>query len=225
MTITAENTKGMKMSDNLSKTAATVRVWDPVVRVFHWGLVATFGTAWLTAEEIQPVHEIAGYAVAGLVGVRLIWGVIGSRNARFANFVKGPKETLAYLGTVKRGTERRYLGHNPAGAAMIVALLLTLSATALTGWMMAEPDLVAMMPPLPQIAAPAWADEDEGEYRTGRETDGPIKEVHEVLANLLFLLAALHVGGVVLASVRHRENLARAMVTGEKRAPEPGDIA
>ena len=98
--------------------SSKVRVWDPLVRVFHWGLVAAFATAWLTADELQPVHEFAGYTVAGLVAFRLVWGLVGSRYARFAQFLKGPGETLAYLGDMTRGRERRYLGHNPAGAAM-----------------------------------------------------------------------------------------------------------
>ncbi len=210
-----------------------VRVWDPLVRVFHWALVAAFATAWLTAEEVQPVHEFAGYTVAGLVAFRLVWGLVGGRYARFARFVKGPRETLAYLGDMVRGKERRYLGHNPAGAAMIVALLVTLAGTAFTGWLMAEPDPGATRPDMSQIAAPAGTspartDDDAGEYgEEGErgEADGTLKEIHEVLANLMLLLVALHVGGVVLASVRHHENLARAMVTGEKRAPGPGDVA
>jgi cytochrome b len=203
---------------------ATVRVWDPLVRVFHWGLVAAFATAWLTADEIQPVHEVAGYTVAGLVAFRLIWGLVGSRYARFDGFVKGPGETLAYLGHMVRGTERRYLGHNPAGAAMILALLVTLSGTAFTGWLMEEPDRVAMLPTVPAVVSAAWADDEGEEYGEGGEVEGPLKEVHETLAYLMLLLAALHVGGVVLASFRHHENLARAMVTGDKRAPGPGDI-
>jgi cytochrome b len=204
-----------------------VRVWDPVVRVFHWGLVAAFATAWLTADELQPVHEIAGYTVAGLLAFRIIWGLVGSRYARFAQFLKGPGETLAYLGDMTRGRERRYLGHNPAGAAMIVALLVTLSGTAFTGWLMEDEARVAMLPAMPSIVAPALADDDgdEREYGARGDVEGPLKEVHETLANLMLLLAALHVGGVVLASFRHHENLARAMVTGDKRGPGPGDIA
>ncbi|MCT8328288.1 cytochrome b/b6 domain-containing protein [Albidovulum sediminis] len=204
--------------------AGTVRVWDPLVRVFHWSLVAAFAIAWLSADEAQPIHEVAGYAVAGLVAFRLVWGFVGSRHARFADFVKGPRATLAYLGTLLRGSERRYLGHNPAGAAMVVALLLTLSGTAFTGWLMAEPSRVAMLPGLPQIVTPAWADDDE-EDGGESEVEDLLEEVHETLANLMLLLVALHVGGVVLASLRHRENLARAMVTGDKRAPGPGDVA
>jgi cytochrome b len=222
------NAKNKKVTDQVSvqtKDSATLRVWDPAVRVFHWGLVAAFATAWLTADEVQTVHEFAGYTIAGLVTFRLIWGFAGSRYARFAQFVKGPGATLAYLGSMLRGGERRYLGHNPAGAAMIVALLLTLSGTAFTGWLMAEPDRVAMLPALPQIVAPAWADDDGDEYGEGGKVEDALEEIHETLANLMLVLAALHVGGVVLASVRHRENLARAMITGEKRAAEPCDIA
>lgn len=206
---------------------ATVRVWDPLVRVFHWGLVAAFAVAWLSAEELQTVHEVAGYTVAGLVAFRLIWGLTGSRYARFTQFVKGPRDVLAYLRDMVRGSERRHLGHNPAGAAMIVALLVTLSGTAFTGWLMEEPERVAMLPDLPAIVAPAFADEEGGYASYGEHgaVDGTLKEVHETLANLMLLLAALHVGGVVLASFRHEENLARAMVTGQKRTPGEHDIA
>ena len=203
-----------------------VRIWDPLIRIFHWGLVAAFAIAWLTAGELQPVHEIAGYTVAGLVVFRLVWGLVGSRYARFAQFLRGPAPTLAYLVDLARGRERRYVGHNPAGAAMIMALLITLSGTAFTGWLMEEPGRMAMLPDLPPIVAPAHADDegDEAGYGEAR-VEGPLKEVHEALANLMLLLVVLHVGGVVLASFRHRENLARAMLTGDKRAPGPGDIA
>lgn len=208
------------------REAPTVRVWDPLIRIFHWGLVAAFAVAWISAEEIQPVHEVAGYIVAGLVAFRVIWGLVGSRYARFAQFIKGPGATLAYIGDMVKGKERRYLGHNPAGAAMIVALLAALTGTALTGWLMEEPERMAMLPAMPQIVAPAFADED-GEYEGygEREGESPLGEVHEVFANLMLLLVALHVAGVVLASFRHEENLARAMVTGDKRAPGPDDVA
>ncbi len=217
------NTQGTP--EKASGPLGTVRIWDPLVRVFHWSLVVAFAVAWLTAEELDTVHEIAGYAVAALVAARLVWGLVGSRHARFAGFLKGPRATLAYFGDMTRRRERRYLGHNPAGAAMIVALLVMLSGTAFTGWLLEDSDRVAMLPDLPQIAAPAWADDGADEYGARGEDDELLKEVHETLANLTLLLVALHVGGVVLASFRHSENLARAMVTGNKRAPGPGDIS
>jgi cytochrome b len=125
---TTNDAPGMKAGP-----AGKVRVWDPLIRVFHWGLVAAFATVWLTADELQYVHEFAGYTVAGLVAFRLVWGLVGSRYARFARFLKGPGETLAYLGDMTRGRERRYLGHNPAGAAMVMALLVKLSGTVTSG--------------------------------------------------------------------------------------------
>ncbi len=105
------------------------------------------------------------------------------------------------------GQERRYLDHNPAGAAMIVAMLVALSGTAFTGWLLEEPGRVAMLPEMPQIVAPAQADEDGGEYGERGKDEGALKDIHGALANLMLLLAGLHVGGVVLASVRHHENL------------------
>jgi cytochrome b len=203
-----------------------VRVWDPLIRIFHWSLVVFFAIAWLTADELQPVHEIAGYAVAGLIAFRLAWGVIGSRYARFAQFMRGPAATFSYLGDMARGREHRYLGHNPAGAAMIVALLVTLSGTAFTGWLMEEPGRAVALSDLPQIVASAFADEES--YEAGyseRQPEGSLKEIHETLANVLLVLVALHIGGVVLASFRHHENLARAMVTGTKRSAGPEDIS
>ncbi len=200
-----------------------VRVWDPLVRVFHWGLVAAFAVVWLSAEELDTLHVNAGYVVAALVAFRVVWGLIGSHYARFAQFVKGPSATLAYAGEIVRGKERRYLGHNPTAAAMVVALLVTLSGTAYTGWLMDEPSRAAMLPAPPQIVAPAFAD-DDGE-RGGEGGEEAVEELHELFANLMLLLVALHVAGVVLASFRHHENLARAMVTGDKRAAGPGDIA
>ena len=222
--------KGTAMTDHTTSHAAMngavgtgkVRVWDLLVRIFHWSLVASFAVAWLSAEELSTIHEIAGYTVAGLVAFRLVWGLVGSRYARFTQFVKGPGATIAYLRDMLRGKERRYLGHNPAGAAMVIALLIALSATAFTGWLLEEPARQSMLPDLPQIVAPAYADED-GDGNGGRSSE-LIEEMHETFANLMLLLVALHVGGVVLASFRHHENLPRSMITGDKRVPGPGDI-
>ncbi|SIR33276.1 MULTISPECIES: cytochrome b/b6 domain-containing protein [Paracoccus] len=205
--------------------AGTIGVWDPLLRIFHWGLVAAVTVAWLTADEWQTTHEVAGYTVAGLVAFRLVWGLVGSRYARFAQFLKGPAGTLAYVGDMMRGRERRYLGHNPAGAAMVVALLVTLSGTAFTGWLMEDETRVAMLPAMPAIVAPAWAYDDGDAQGQRGDSEDALEEVHETLANLMLLLVALHVAGVVLTSFRHHENLPRAMVTGDKRAPGPDDIA
>lgn len=175
----------------------TVNVWDPLVRIFHWSLVFSYALAWLTAEELDTVHEWAGYVVAGLLIVRLLWGLVGPKYARFGQFVQSPGTVIGYLLGMIHGKERRYIGHNPAGGLMIVILILMLMATALTGWM--------------QTLDAYW----------GLEW---VEEGHEALANLTLLLVALHIAGVVLASFRHRENLARAMIVGRKRAPGTADI-
>ncbi|MEZ5783273.1 Cytochrome b [Paracoccus solventivorans] len=198
---------------DVADTMRVVRVWDPVVRSFHWGLVAAFAVAWLAADEVQPLHEPAGYAVAALLVLRLIWGFVGSHHARFAQFMRGPAATLVYLGDMLRGRERRHLGHNPAGAAMIVALMVTLSGTALSGWLLEQS--------IEEARAVTFVGEHGSREVRGDKT---LKEVHETLANLALVLVALHVGGVALTSWRHRENLPRAMVTGRKRPPGANDV-
>ena len=168
-----------------------VRVWDGFVRLFHWSLVALIAGVWLTAEGPKVLHERLGYAIAGLITARLVWGLIGPRHARFADFIRGPRVVLAYLRDLRVGRERRTLGHNPAGGAMIVALLLTVTGTALTGWL--------------QTTDAFWG-------------SSAMEEVHEVLAILILVLAGLHVAGVLVESLRHRENLVLSMLTGTKRA-------
>lgn len=175
----------------------TIKVWDPLVRLLHWSLAVGFAIAWLTADVWDALHEWTGYATAAIVAIRLAWGLIGTKYARFAQFVRPPAAVAGYLGATLRGREPRYVGHNPAGAAMIVALLSATAATALTGWMTT----------LDVFWRHEW-----------------IEDVHEATATLMLILAVVHVGGVIVASLRHRENLARAMVTGRKRAPGTADV-
>ena len=171
-----------------------VRVWDPFVRLYHWSQAALIGVAWITADEIKWLHEWAGYVVAALLAVRVVWGVIGPRHARFSDFVRGPSAVLGYLRDLRRGNAPRYLGHNPAGGAMIVALILSVAATATSGWLLTTDAF--------------WGSE-------------MMQAVHEAFANLILVLVAFHVGGVILESRRHGENLALAMVTGRKRSTLP----
>ena len=114
----------------------TVRVWDIGVRLFHWSLVLSFVVAWLTRHGSEDIHHLAGYAAAALVALRLVWGVVGTHYARFAQFTRSPVTVLGYLRDIASGREARYLGHNPAGGAMILLLLVMMGGTALTGWMM-----------------------------------------------------------------------------------------
>lgn len=114
-------------------TAGWVKVWDPLVRVLHWALAGGFALAYATGEELLSLHEVAGYAVIAIVGVRALWGLVGPRHARFDDVVPGPARLLGYLHDLLAGRPRRYLGHNPAGGAMIIALLAGVLATSATG--------------------------------------------------------------------------------------------
>ncbi|HSH29723.1 MAG TPA: cytochrome b/b6 domain-containing protein [Thiohalobacter sp.] len=183
----------------------TVKVWDPLVRIFHWTLVLAFFTAYLTEDGWLDLHTLAGYTVLGLVAFRLLWGLVGSRHARFSDFVVRPRTVLAYLKDVLSLHPRRYLGHNPAGGMMIVLLLASLLAT--TGFGLAVYAAEEGAGPLA-----LWlSDASEG-------TEHLVEEVHEFFANLTLFLVAVHVAGVIVESLLHGENLVRAMVSGRKPA-------
>jgi len=184
---------------------ATVKVWDPLVRLFHWSLVAAFALAYVTEDDWLGVHTLAGYTVLGLVVFRVLWGAVGTRHARFASFVRAPRVVLAYLRDMLRGRERRYLGHNPAGGAMILALLAALMLTGVTGLA-----LYGIEPGAGPLAG--WL------AGAGHGWEEFFEEAHELLANVTLVLIGLHVAGVILAGLRHGENLVRSMVTGRKRA-------
>jgi len=174
-----------------------VRVWDPFVRLFHWSLVLSFGVAWLSANEWEDLHMWAGYAASALILLRVAWGFIGTPYARFSSFIRSPTTVIDYLKAVVTGSAARHVGHNPAGGAMIVALMLAMAATAFTGWLLTTD----------AFWGDRWA-----------------QHVHNYLADGLLLLVCVHLAGVFLASYRHRENLIAAMVLGRKRMAEAEDI-
>ena len=183
----------------------TIKVWDPLVRIFHWTLVAGFFVAYLTEDDFMTLHVWAGYLVGGLVAFRIVWGFIGPKHARFSDFVRPPGEVIAYLKAELAGRARRYLGHNPAGGAMVVALLLSLVLTVVTGLITYGGAECAG--PLASYFCGA-----------GEILDELGEEVHEFFANLTLLLVVLHVAGVILSSRLHGENLVHAMFTGRKPA-------
>lgn len=220
----------------MTERSNSVAVWDPWVRVGHWLLVAAFAVAYLTGGPPPVIHVWAGYVIGAIVVLRVIWGVVGPRHARFRNFVRGPGPVLRYLRDLLRLRASRHLGHSPAGGAMVVALLLSLALTVGAGLLAYGAEkhagpLALLFPAPVETAAPEplfpslddeAASGDGGDGAVGgdrRRDDSPFVEIHELFANLTLLLIALHVGGVVLASVAHRENLIGAMVTGRKRAP------
>lgn len=203
-----------------SERSSFVKVWDPFVRSFHWLLAIGFVIAYVSEGEPLWLHTWTGYVIAALLVLRFVWGLIGPRYARFADFLYKPGTVLSYLVRMPMGRARRYLGHSPAGGAMVIALMLALAGTAGTGMALhavrnnAGPLAGIVQAAPPAQVAPAPAD-DRGNRprRPGRA----LKEVHEILANITLVLVCLHLGGVLAASLAHRENLPRAMITGRKK--------
>ncbi len=183
--------------------AETIKVWDPLVRLFHWILVMAFIIAFISEEDYLTLHTFAGYTVIGLLLFRLVWGFIGSRYARFSDFVYPPTIIVAYLKEIVSFRARRYLGHNPAGGAMIILLLVSLVLTTVTGLAVyAAGDNAGPLAAWLGYAGENWAEVFE--------------EMHEFFANFTVLLVFIHIGGVLFESLLHRENLIGAMFTGNK---------
>jgi cytochrome b len=189
-----------------------VRVWDPLVRSIHWLLAAAVIVDWATDEPLW-MHTWLGYLALVLVVVRVAWGFVGPEHARFVSFVRGPRLVFDYLARLVRFSSQRYLGHSPAGGAMIVALLIMIAATGVTG--MANLAADRGEGPLASVVAKV-----ERPPRVPGQRRPPLlmKQVHETVANITIAFVVLHVLGVALASFAHRENLVRAMITGRKRA-------
>ena len=215
--------------DEKNKTAA---VWDPVVRYGHWALVAAFAVTYLSSEEDtgfpDRLHVWGGYVIGAIVVLRVIWGFVGSRHARFNDFAYGPFAAMRYLGGLVSGSARRYIGHSPAGAMMVFLLLICLAGTVGTGIIaygqqghgpLANLATTTTTTTTPQSAQGEDEDADEaGAGQPGEREEGAMEEVHGALANITLGLIILHILGVLLASVRHHENLIAAMISGQKRA-------
>ena len=171
------------------KRTNDILVWDLPVRVFHWTLALSFAVAYVTGEsdEWRDLHVASGYTTLGLVAFRLIWGFVGTRYTRFSGFVLGGVAFRRYIAGLVRRTPEHYVGHNPVGSYMIMAMLLIAVLTGVTGFLTLE-----------EVGGEAF------------------EEVHEVFASLWLALVVVHVCGVFVSSILHRENLVRAMITGFK---------
>jgi cytochrome b len=167
-----------------------IKVWDKAVRIFHWSLVTLFLIAYFSAEKNDVLHETAGYGVFAFVIFRVIWGFVGGEHARFKDFIYHPKTTLLFLKDTIKMKAIRYIGHNPAGGAMVIALIFALFTITVTGIMMTTKLF--------------WGVELVG-------------EIHEFATHLTVALIALHIFGVIASSFEHKENLIKSMFTGKKR--------
>ena len=179
----------------------TVKVWDPLVRVFHWSLVFFFMLAFITEDDWLGLHVQAGYVVSYLVAFRLLWGLVGTRNARFSSFVRSPAVILSYLKSLLKFKVPHYLGHNPLGAAMVIILLLGIILVSLSGMALIATEGNG---PLAGSFVASW------------DADW-MEEVHEFFANFTLLMVTVHVSGVIFSSLVEGENLAKAMLTGRKK--------
>ena len=173
----------------MTEKKSKILVWDAPVRVFHWLMVLSFAGAYLTSEgeRWRLVHVTLGYTMGGLIAFRILWGLVGTRYARFSSFVRAPYSVIRYLKSMLNGTPEHHIGHNPAGAVAIVMLILLGAVLVTTGW--------------------SIYNDVGGEW---------LEELHEVAGNLMLLVVGVHIAGVMVASWLHHENLARSMVTGMK---------
>lgn len=193
------------------KIENSVKVWDIFVRVFHWSLVLAFTIAYLTEDDFLLLHSWAGYIVLALIGLRLIWGFVGTRYACFSDFVYPPRKIKTFVKETLQVRAKRYLGHNPAGGAMIILLLISLFMVTLTGM------------------ALYGAAENAGPFagwlaNSGELLQDVLEEIHEFFANFTVLLIFIHVAGVIVESLIHGENLILSMFNGYKRKSSEDDL-
>jgi len=179
-----------------------IQVWDPALRLFHWSLAVAFLVAYVTEDDWATLHVNAGYLIGFLILLRLLWGFVGPRFARFSDFVRTPRDVMAYAADAVRLRAPRYIGHNPAAGAMVVALLISLTVTVLTG--------IAL------YGTTDFAGPLAGLWR-GELAADVLEETHEAAANFTLFLVVLHVGGVLFTSLEHGENLVKSMITGRKK--------
>ncbi|MBU2962409.1 cytochrome b/b6 domain-containing protein [Citreicella sp. C3M06] len=179
-------------------------MWDPVVRVLHWALVLAFATAWGLGKfgpAQMTLHFYAGYTVAAIVTLRVIWGLIGPRTARFTSFVKGPRAIAAYARRLPNRAPSRTWGHNPVGALFVVGVLAVLAMQVLSG-LFSDPEDYINVGPLAKYVS--------------YETTQRALALHEPLSTLLLIMVAIHIGAIVFYRRWKGEDLVTPMITGRR---------
>ena len=211
-----------------------MKVWDITIRVFHWALVGFYALAFISSENIPKLHGFFGYSVLFLVLFRILYGFVGSKYARFSDFLYRPSQIADYLKGLLIGRPKHYIGHNPAGGFMIVILLLSLLSLTLTGLKaygvkghgpLAKNEISFMASAFADSGDKKNHDEHDSRKRPSQknhrteknEKDEFWEEVHETIAHFTLFLISIHVLGVLASSLVHRENLIKAMITGRKR--------
>lgn len=196
--------------------------WDPLIRITHWGIALAVVSNGLLNKPGGTVHVWIGWAVMALLAMRLIWGVIGPAEARFSAFPPDPRAALSHLADLVRGRSREHMSHNPAGALMVYALWASLAVVIATGLIMTDGQSpVTIAEQKAAVGSGDWsvlaqaADRNEGEDGLSEAAE----ELHEGAANLMLILALIHVAGVVVESRALRRNLVRPMVTGWGKGP------
>ena len=216
------------MVQKMMQDMKTVKVWDIFVRIFHWTLVGCMIGLYLSGDEFEGVHISLGCFVTGLILLRVIWGFIGTKHARFGDFLCPPTKIYQYLKGLINGNPIHYLGHNPAGGLMIIVMLLFLLVTAFTGLKTLGSEGKG---PLANngisIFRYAYADDDSDDdqtYKTGDHHKNQREEfwedIHEAMTSFMIFLIIFHLAGVVVSSWIHKENLILAMVNGRKKTLE-----
>lgn len=185
-----------------SKPSRDILVWDPALRLFHWSLAAAFLVAYVTEDDWEILHVNVGYLIGVLIALRVVWGFTGPLHARFSDFVRSPRDVLSYLAAAIRFRAPGYIGHNPAGGAMALALMSSLMLTVVSG--------IAL------YGATDFAGPLAGIFY-GELAADVLEGLHELGANFTLLLVVLHLTGVLFSSFEHRENLVKAMITGRKK--------
>jgi cytochrome b len=215
----------------------TIKVWSPVIRIGHWTLVIAFFTAYFTEDDFMTLHAWAGYVVGMYLLVRILWGFAGEKYVRFRHFIYSPARVMGYLKNLVARNPQHYIGHNPAGGAMVIALLVSLAGTTLTGMKLYAVEenkgpfaITALQTPvtmqrvsLIKDAKAEESDENDADsknptvgHKVDKQTEEFWEELHELFANLTLMLVFLHVAGVIASSVVDKEKLVKAMLTGKK---------
>jgi cytochrome b len=174
---------------HIMSNTSFINIWDPIVRIFHWTVVTSFIGAYISSDDVDIVHHVFGYIILGCVTFRILWGIIGSHYAKFSEFIVSPKTLLHYLKAMWHRKETRYLGHNPAGGYMIITLIALLLTTTISGWLLRT------------------------DWFWGNEL---METIHHTTANITVGMVMLHILGALYASIHHKENLIKAMITGKK---------